>query len=164
VTSTLLLTSLDKDSYYSPRRPIQAPLSFYVSLDTTNTTTQNGLYTPLPGPQGHCSWLRVGVYSRYQLEHLLKVLRAMSFSGAYGEANDEDSLKVLSRAIELGCTFWDTAQIYGKGHNEELLGRFLKENPGAREKLFIGSKCGFSVCLFATKVPRLWLICRWTSR
>jgi aryl-alcohol dehydrogenase-like predicted oxidoreductase len=92
------------------------------------------------------------------------VLSAMSFSGAYGEANDEDSLKVLSRAIELGCTFWDTAQIYGRGHNEELLGRFLKENPGAREKLFIGSKCGFSVCLSPTKVPRLWLIRRWTSR
>ena len=69
----------------------------------------------------------------------------MSFSGAYGEANDEDSLKVLSKAIEIGCTFWDTAQVYGQGHNETLIGRFLKENPGAREKLFIGSKCGFTV-------------------
>jgi aryl-alcohol dehydrogenase-like predicted oxidoreductase len=69
----------------------------------------------------------------------------MSFSGAYGEANDEDSLKVLSKAIEIGCTFWDTAQVYGQGHNETLIGRFLKENPGAREKVFIGSKCGFTV-------------------
>jgi aryl-alcohol dehydrogenase-like predicted oxidoreductase len=69
----------------------------------------------------------------------------MSFSGAYGEANDEDSLKVLSKAIEIGCTFWDTAQVYGQGHNETLIGRFLKENPGTREKVFIGSKCGFTV-------------------
>jgi aryl-alcohol dehydrogenase-like predicted oxidoreductase len=69
----------------------------------------------------------------------------MSFSGGYGEAKDEDSLKVLSKAIELGCTFWDTAQVYGQGHNEELIGRFLRETPGAREKVFIGSKCGFTV-------------------
>jgi aryl-alcohol dehydrogenase-like predicted oxidoreductase len=52
----------------------------------------------------------------------------MSFSGNYGEANDED-----------------TAQVYGQGHNETLIGRFLSENPGAREKVFIGSKCGFTV-------------------
>lgn len=73
----------------------------------------------------------------------------MSFSGGYGEAKDEDSLKVLSKAIELGCTFWDTAQVYGFGHNEELIGRFLRENPGAREKVFIGSKCGFDVRLIS---------------
>lgn len=71
----------------------------------------------------------------------------MSFSGGYGEANDEDSLKVLTKAVELGCTFWDTAQVYGQGHNETLIGRFFKENPGAREKVFIGSKCGFTVRL-----------------
>jgi aryl-alcohol dehydrogenase-like predicted oxidoreductase len=71
----------------------------------------------------------------------------MSFSGNYGEASDEDSLKVLAKAVELGCTFWDTAQVYGQGHNETLIGRFLSENPGAREKVFIGSKCGFTVCL-----------------
>ena len=70
----------------------------------------------------------------------------MSFSGGYGEANDENSLKVLAKAVQLGCTFWDTAQVYGQGHNETLIGRFLSENPGAREKVFIGSKCGFTVC------------------
>jgi len=74
----------------------------------------------------------------------------MSFSGGYGEANDEDSLKVLAKAVEIGCTFWDTAQVYGQGHNETLIGRFLKENPGAREKVFIGSKCGFTVCLICS--------------
>lgn len=74
----------------------------------------------------------------------------MSLSGGYGKADDDDSLKVLAKAIKLGCTFWDTAQVYGNGHNEELIGRFLKENPGAREKLFIGSKCGFNVCTSLT--------------
>ena len=35
---------------------------------------------------------------------------AMSFSHAYGQANDDESLKVLARAVELGCTFWDTVR------------------------------------------------------
>lgn len=71
--------------------------------------------------------------------------RAMSLSGAYGKSDDETGLKVLSEAYNLGCTIWDTASVYGLGHNERLIGRFLKENPGAREKLFIGSKCAWEV-------------------
>jgi aryl-alcohol dehydrogenase-like predicted oxidoreductase len=70
---------------------------------------------------------------------------AMSLSGHYGAANDEESLKVLAKAVELGCTFWDSAAVYGMGHNEELIGRFIKANPGVREKLFIASKCGWDV-------------------
>jgi aryl-alcohol dehydrogenase-like predicted oxidoreductase len=70
---------------------------------------------------------------------------AMSLSGSYGPANDEESLKVLEKALELGCTFWDTALVYGFGHNEALLGRFFKEHPGAREKVFVASKCGWDV-------------------
>ncbi|MDC0116203.1 aldo/keto reductase [Octadecabacter sp.] len=46
----------------------------------------------------------------------------------YGPRNDEDSLKVLHRAVDLGVTFFDTADMYGSGHNEELLGKFLVEN------------------------------------
>jgi len=90
----------------------------------------------------------------------------MSFSGNYGEANDEDSLKVLAKAVELGCTFWDTAQVYGQGHNETLIGRFLAENPGTREKVFIGSKCGFTVRPFLSVALRSGraLIGRKTSR
>jgi aryl-alcohol dehydrogenase-like predicted oxidoreductase len=77
----------------------------------------------------------------------------MSLSGGYGPANDEESLRVLARAYELGCTFWDTAAVYGMGHNEELIGRFLKQTPGARDKLFIASKCGWDVSLICS--PRL---------
>lgn len=69
----------------------------------------------------------------------------MSLSGAYGAADDEQSMQVLKAALDNGAAFWDTASVYGFGHNEELIGRFLKENPGAREKLFIGSKCGWGV-------------------
>lgn len=73
----------------------------------------------------------------------------MSLSGAYGSANDEAGLKVIGRAVELGCTFWDTAAVYGMGKNEELVGRFFQANPHARDKVFLGSKCGFEVNLTA---------------
>ena len=70
----------------------------------------------------------------------------MSLSGAYGAADEDESLQVLAAAYRSGCTFWDTASVYGFGSNEELIGKFLAQNPGAREKLFIGSKCGYDVC------------------
>lgn len=76
---------------------------------------------------------------------LLMDSSAMSLSGIYGPLSDDEGVAVLKKAYELGSTFWDTASVYGVGHNEKLIGRFLKENPGAREKLFIGSKCGWEV-------------------
>jgi aryl-alcohol dehydrogenase-like predicted oxidoreductase len=69
----------------------------------------------------------------------------MSLSGIYGPADDDESLRVLAKAYELGCTFWDSAVIYGMGHNEELIGRFFRENEGSREKVFIASKCAWEV-------------------
>jgi len=69
----------------------------------------------------------------------------MGMSQSYGESDDDESLKTLAKAVELGCTFWDSAAIYGSGHNERLIGRFFKENEGAREKVFIASKCGLPV-------------------
>jgi aryl-alcohol dehydrogenase-like predicted oxidoreductase len=52
----------------------------------------------------------------------------MGMSEFYGPRNDEDSLKVLHRAVDLGVTFFDTADMYGSGHNEDLLSQFFKEN------------------------------------
>jgi aryl-alcohol dehydrogenase-like predicted oxidoreductase len=69
----------------------------------------------------------------------------MGFSQSYGPAKDEESLETLAKAVELGCTFWDSAVVYGAGHNESLIGRFFKENPGSRENVFIASKCGIEV-------------------
>jgi len=68
----------------------------------------------------------------------------MGFSQGYGPAIDENSKKTLAKAIELGCTFWDSAVVYGGGHNEALLGEFFRES-GARDKVFLASKCGFQV-------------------
>jgi aryl-alcohol dehydrogenase-like predicted oxidoreductase len=55
----------------------------------------------------------------------------MGMSEFYGSANDEESLKVLDRAIELGVTFWDTADMYGPYLNEELVGKALKKHRNA---------------------------------
>jgi aryl-alcohol dehydrogenase-like predicted oxidoreductase len=72
--------------------------------------------------------------------------RAMGFNHHRGQVlSDAGAFDVLLRAIELGCTFWDTASIYGYGANEELIGRFFKAHPGSREKVFLASKCGLEV-------------------
>jgi aryl-alcohol dehydrogenase-like predicted oxidoreductase len=65
-------------------------------------------------------------------------LGCMGMSWAYGAASDEDSLKVLHRAYELGINFWDTAEIYGPFVNEELLARAMKPLP--RDNLVIATK------------------------
>ena len=46
--------------------------------------------------------------------------------GKYGETNDEESMKTIHHALEIGVTLLDTADVYGNGHNEELLGKALK--------------------------------------
>lgn len=66
-------------------------------------------------------------------------LGCMGMSEFYGETDDAQSLAVLARAHELGVRMFDTADMYGNGHNEELLARFLKE--GGRDA-FIATKFG----------------------
>ncbi|KAJ5699003.1 aldo/keto reductase [Penicillium macrosclerotiorum] len=56
----------------------------------------------------------------------------------------EQAEPVLLKAIELGCTFWDTAVVYQAGVNEKLLGEFIRKH-NVRNKIFIASKCGFDV-------------------
>ena len=68
-------------------------------------------------------------------------LGCMGMSFAYGPANDEESLQVLHRYLELGGNFLDTAEVYGPYKNEELLGRFLRQVP--REKVIVATKFGF---------------------
>ena len=69
-------------------------------------------------------------------------LGCMGMSQSYGTRDDAESLATLDRAIELGVTFFDTAEVYGPFHNEELLGRALK---GRREKAVIATKFGFRI-------------------
>lgn len=66
-------------------------------------------------------------------------LGCMGMSAAYGARDDEESIRTLHRAIELGVDFFDTAEAYGAGHNEELLGRALR---GKRDRVFLATKFG----------------------
>ncbi|KAJ2448960.1 hypothetical protein EV183_005162 [Coemansia sp. RSA 2336] len=68
-------------------------------------------------------------------------LGTMGMSQAYGESNDEDSVKVLNHAVDIGCTFWDTSDVYGLGHNEQLISRVLKER---RKDVFLCTKFGIT--------------------
>ena len=54
-------------------------------------------------------------------------LGCMGMSEFYGATDDVQSLATLHAAADLGVTHFDTADTYGHGHNEGLLGRFLKE-------------------------------------
>lgn len=66
-------------------------------------------------------------------------LGCASFSSIYGKTDDEESLRTLDFALNNGITFFDTADYYGLGHNEELLGKALK---GRRDHVVIGTKFG----------------------
>jgi aryl-alcohol dehydrogenase-like predicted oxidoreductase len=50
----------------------------------------------------------------------------MGMSWAYGSADDQESIRVLHHALDIGVNFWDTAEVYGPFKNEELLGRAIK--------------------------------------
>ncbi|KAL2066747.1 hypothetical protein VTL71DRAFT_2819 [Oculimacula yallundae] len=77
---------------------------------------------------------------------------AMGISFGLGTNMDlEQAESVLLKAIELGCTFWDTAVVYAAGINEKLLGDFIRKH-NVRDKVFIASKCGFSCFESETKV------------
>ncbi|EAQ88738.1 hypothetical protein CHGG_05357 [Chaetomium globosum CBS 148.51] len=68
----------------------------------------------------------------------------MGLSTAYGSVGpDEDRLKVLDRAWELGCTNWDSADMYGD--SEDLLGKWFARHPERRDDIFLATKFGLTV-------------------
>jgi aryl-alcohol dehydrogenase-like predicted oxidoreductase len=75
-------------------------------------------------------------------------LGLMGMSQAYGTAEERDereSIATIHRAVELGCTFLDTAEVYGPFANEELLARALTTLPGGRDRVTIATKFGFRI-------------------
>jgi aryl-alcohol dehydrogenase-like predicted oxidoreductase len=67
-------------------------------------------------------------------------LGCMGMSFAYGPTDDKESLATLEKALDMGVNFWDTADMYGNGANEELISKVLVPN---RDKIFIATKFGF---------------------
>ncbi|HEX3758002.1 MAG TPA: aldo/keto reductase [Kofleriaceae bacterium] len=69
---------------------------------------------------------------------------AMGLSEFYGPSNDEDSLRILHEVVECGVTMIDTADVYGRGHNETLIGKFLASHRPdvVAGRVQISTKCG----------------------
>ncbi len=84
---------------------------------------------------------------------------AWAIGGDWGSVDDDDSLRALHAAADAGVTLFDTADVYGDGRSERLLGRFLRERPG--ESLFIATKMGrrvpLDVALYTPEAFRGWV-------
>lgn len=71
-------------------------------------------------------------------------LGTWQFGGDWGEVTEAEALATMQAAYEGGVTFFDTADVYGAGVSEQRIGRFLRETPGARERVFVATKLGRS--------------------
>src|SRR5579875_3540474 len=74
-----------------------------------------------------------------QLEVSAQGLGCMGMSQSYGMGNWDESIATIHRALDLGVTFLDTANVYGAGHNEELVGRAIADR---RDEVQLATKLG----------------------
>ena len=75
----------------------------------------------------------------------------MGMSEFYGPGDERESIRTIHRALELGMNFLDTADIYGRGHNEEFVGRAIR---GRREQV----QRHFESCVYAMQNVRYDLL------
>src|SRR5215211_2585602 len=88
--------------------------------------------------------------------------------GGWGDIDDEESVRAIQRALDLGINFFDTAANYGTGHSERMLARGLE---GKRDQAVIATKFGFVVdeaakrvtsvpmIIFCTSAPSVRIVC-----
>ncbi|KAF1024913.1 MAG: Aldo-keto reductase IolS [Acinetobacter bereziniae] len=69
-------------------------------------------------------------------------LGCMGMSEFYGQTDDQNSLRILEEAFDSGINFFDTADTYGLGHNEKLLGQFIAQYQNQRDTIVIATKFG----------------------
>lgn len=100
--------------------------------DTTNTETETrtlGVNGPVVSALGMGCWAIGGPHAR------------QGSPVGWGEVNDEESVRALRRAYELGVTLYDTADVYGCGHSERLIAQALGD---VRDDVIIASKAGYT--------------------
>ncbi|MBN1138017.1 MAG: aldo/keto reductase, partial [Anaerolineae bacterium] len=66
-------------------------------------------------------------------------LGCWQLGGDWGTVEEETAFRILETAVEMGVNFWDTANVYGGGRSETLIGRFLKAHPA---QVFVATKLG----------------------
>lgn len=69
-------------------------------------------------------------------------LGTWQLGAGWGDITEDTALETLRAAYDLGVTFFDTADVYGDGRSEKLIGQFLRETPAARSKVFVATKLG----------------------
>src|ERR1700722_14349686 len=98
---------------------------------------------PIPHPSmGNSMTLTTRKLGSQGLEVSAIGLGCMGMSQSYGPADEAESIATLHRSIELGCTFLDTAEVYGPYTNEDLLGRALGSR---RAQVTLATKFGFQL-------------------
>ncbi|MFI9384580.1 aldo/keto reductase [Kutzneria sp. NPDC052558] len=80
------------------------------------------------------------VFGRANREASVVGLGTWQLGADWGSVDERDALAVLEASVEAGVTFFDTADVYGDGRSEQLIGRFLRERPDAG--VFVATKMG----------------------